>query len=104
MELGNTLRLLRVAAGLKQVDLAARVGVTPNYLSMVENGKRVPSLSFVKSISEELDIPVGLLFLNADAMTASSSPERQALFRRIRDLMLDIERVKLAERREHLDA
>lgn len=97
MELGDTLRLLRVAAGLKQTELAARVGVTPNYLSMVENGRREPSLSFVKSVSKELDIPVGLLFLNADSLDSGSSPDRQAIVRRIRDLILEIERLKLAE-------
>ena len=38
LNLGATLRLLRVEAGLSLRELAARVGVSTAYLSRVENG------------------------------------------------------------------
>lgn len=61
MQIGQTLKVLRTAAQLKQTTLAARLGVTTNYLSLVENDHREPSLSFLKKFAGVLDIPLGYL-------------------------------------------
>jgi len=61
MQIGQTLKVLRTAAKLKQTTLADRLGVTTNYLSLVENDHREPSLSFLKKFAEVLDIPLGYL-------------------------------------------
>ena len=44
MSLGRQLKLARVQRDLKAKDLAAQVGVTPKYLSQIEN-ERAPGLS-----------------------------------------------------------
>jgi transcriptional regulator with XRE-family HTH domain len=59
--IGSTLRLLRVASNLRQTLLAKDLDVTPNYLSLVENGKKEPSLTFLKKFSRRLDAPLGYL-------------------------------------------
>lgn len=41
MHLGRKVKLDRIKRGLKQRDLAAMIGVTQNYLSLIECG-RVP--------------------------------------------------------------
>lgn len=61
MKIGQTLKLLRIAAKLKQAALANTLGVTANYLSLVENDHREPSLSFLKKVAEVLDVPLGYL-------------------------------------------
>lgn len=61
MNIGSTLRLLRTAANLKQGNLAEDLSVTQNYLSLVENGKKEPSLTFLKKFSKKLDVPLGYL-------------------------------------------
>lgn len=38
----QTLRALRLAFGMTQVDVASEAGTKPNYVSMFENGKPVP--------------------------------------------------------------
>ena len=63
MDLGRAIKLIRTASGMKQKDIAVKVGVTPNYLSLVENGKREPSISFLKRLAAVLGIPVSLFFL-----------------------------------------
>jgi transcriptional regulator with XRE-family HTH domain len=61
MKIGQTLKLLRIAAKLKQAGLANSLGVTTNYLSLVENDRREPSLSLLKKFAEVLDVPLGYL-------------------------------------------
>lgn len=63
MELAKAIKLIRTASGKKQKDVAAEAGVTSNYMSLVESGKREPSLSFLKRLARILGVPVGLFFL-----------------------------------------
>ena len=59
MQIGQTLRLLRVRADLKQAELAKDLDVTANYLSLVEKGHREPSLTFLKKFAKRLNVPLG---------------------------------------------
>ena len=37
---GLDLKVLRIRSGLRQYELAARLGLSPSHLSLVENGRR----------------------------------------------------------------
>jgi transcriptional regulator with XRE-family HTH domain len=63
MNLGQVTKLIRTASGLRQNELAKRLRVTANYISMVENGKREPSVSFLRELARVFNVPVGLFFL-----------------------------------------
>lgn len=63
MDLGHRLKLFRVAAGLKQSELAEKLGVTKNYVYMVESGRREPSREFVANLSKAVDIPLSVIYL-----------------------------------------
>jgi len=63
LTLGNAIKIVRTTKGLKQKDLAFSLGVSPNYVSLVESGKREPSLSYLRRLAEQLRVPVGLFFL-----------------------------------------
>jgi transcriptional regulator with XRE-family HTH domain len=63
MELGKAIKLIRVASGLKQKDIATKLDVTPNYISLIESGNREPSVSLLKSLANIFGVPVGLFFL-----------------------------------------
>lgn len=58
--IGQTLKLLRIRADLSQQDLAARLGVTANYLSLVEHGHREPNIRFLRTFQATLHVPLGL--------------------------------------------
>jgi len=66
--IGRTLKKLRAAAGIRQGDFAARVGITQSYLSTVEADKKTPSPELVEKMASEFGIPVVGLY----SMTASS--------------------------------
>jgi transcriptional regulator with XRE-family HTH domain len=95
MSVGRAVKFARVAAGIKQKDLAHRLDVSPNYLSLVENEKRDPSISFLRNTASEMAIPLGLLFLNIDSELSEVSREERALLLRIQDLIFQIQQIRL---------
>lgn len=93
--IGKTIKFLRIAKGIKQSDLAERLKVSTNYISLVENDKRDPSLSLLKELANTFDIPVGLLFLELDMSKKDVSPQERDLLMKMRDLMMQIEMTRL---------
>ena len=104
MHVGNTVKFLRLSAGLTQSDLAGRLGVSANYVSLIENNKRDPSLSFLGRLSNEFGVPLGLLFLEVGSNHSEVSREERALVMRIKDLILEIERIRLQRENQASDA
>lgn len=51
---GARIKLLRQALGLKQVDLAAKLKITPQAVSIYETGEREPNLKNLIAISRAL--------------------------------------------------
>jgi len=58
-EIGLAIRLARVAVGLSQWQLAAKVESHPTMINLIENGKRTPDARLVKNILRELDTHAG---------------------------------------------
>jgi transcriptional regulator with XRE-family HTH domain len=72
---GVTIRQFRLQAGLSQDDLADRMDVSTPYISMLESGKRYPSIEMLIRIAVALDIrPGAMLDCIAEGYTADSAP------------------------------
>ena len=95
MGIGKTIKFLRTMKDLKQSNLADQLKVSKNYISLIENDKREPSLSFLNDLAKVLNIPVGLLFLDMDINRNNSSLREQELLMRIRDLIMQIESIRM---------
>lgn len=54
--IGKHIREKRKARGLVQEELAEKVGLSKNYIGMIERGKRLPSLDTFIIILNELDV------------------------------------------------
>ncbi|MDP2309844.1 MAG: short-chain fatty acyl-CoA regulator family protein [Pseudomonadota bacterium] len=54
--LGPRLRTLRRERGMSQAALAARLGISPSYLNMIEAGKRALSAEILVAAASELDV------------------------------------------------
>jgi transcriptional regulator with XRE-family HTH domain len=59
--MGKTIRQLRIDRGLTQSELAAKIGSTQAYVSMLESSARGISLDLLKAIASTLDVPVSKL-------------------------------------------
>lgn len=58
MNYAKALKQARVKKGYSQRKLAEMLGVRQGYLSMLESGKRIPSLKFLDLVSSTLKIPM----------------------------------------------
>ncbi|MBI4441768.1 MAG: helix-turn-helix transcriptional regulator [Acidobacteria bacterium] len=65
MDYGKALRIARAIAGLQQKELAQLADIDPSHVSMMEMGKRKPSVGTVQKIARALQIPEHLLTLLA---------------------------------------
>ena len=65
-------RIVRAAFNMRQADLAQRLDITPSQLSLIEAGKRSPSLRVVNALARAVGMPAALVTLLA------SSPEEVA--------------------------
>lgn len=65
-QLGQVIKDLRKVEGKTQVDLAGDIGVSQNYISEIERGRKSPHLSVLVGISESLNIPLHVIFIKAE--------------------------------------
>ena len=65
IHIGKSIRELRKSRQLAQHDLAELAGLTPSFLSLVENGKRHPSLTVLQRIASALNVPEEVLIWDA---------------------------------------
>ena len=76
---GKTIRKLRAEHGLKQRELAARLSVTPTYLSHLEHDRVEPSIRLLKQIAKELITPVEVFFWDSvDLPEQASADDKKA--------------------------
>ncbi|SNX53052.1 helix-turn-helix transcriptional regulator [Thermoanaerobacterium sp. RBIITD] len=63
----SKLKLKRIELGIKQKNLAQQVGITPQYLMKLEQGKaKNPSVDLMKRLADSLNCTVQELFFNED--------------------------------------
>lgn len=94
-EIGKQIRIFRNIAGVRQGELAKRIGVSPNYISLVENGRREPSLKFLKRLSEEFDLPLSVLFWSDFETENIEEPKLVKIFESMNQLYWEVIRAKL---------
>ena len=57
--LGGRIRALRGAKGWSQAELAEAVGVTSNYIGVLERGQKLPTLETLVAIAKALGVAPG---------------------------------------------
>lgn len=81
MNIGQTIKELRLKKGFNQGEFALLCGLSQPYLSLIEKGRKEPTLSLLKGISQNLSIPVPILvFLSLDKDDVDESKKEAFLF------------------------
>jgi transcriptional regulator with XRE-family HTH domain/quercetin dioxygenase-like cupin family protein len=67
VNLGLRLRVARQQSGQSLRELARRLGVSPSFLSQIENGKAQPSVATLYSMAQVLEVSIDHLFVDEKA-------------------------------------
>lgn len=78
LQLGQTIKAARRAAGVTQEELAEKVDITSRFLMGIENEGRNPSFLVLHGISQLLNIPPENFFNSENAITEN---EKEQLIR-----------------------
>ncbi len=61
VSLGQNIRKYRVKKGMRQEDLAEKVGLSPNYIGSLERGEKIPALLTFIEIANVLEVSADML-------------------------------------------
>jgi transcriptional regulator with XRE-family HTH domain len=93
-DLGTRLKMIRLYGGIKQKDLATQLGIPSPLLSMYEQGKREPSLSFLESFCNRFNMSLSQLFTFHNTVNIASS-EQKEIMSDLAKLLSQLEKYKL---------
>lgn len=78
IKIGLIIKEYRVKRSINQKNFAKKIGITQSYLSLMEHGKKKPSLPMLNKICSELLIPLeALLFLSMDNKNIEQSKRQE---------------------------
>ena len=66
-DMAKAFRVIRAAHGLRQAELARRIGVSTSLLSLIERGKRQPSVRVIGALGSATATPTSLIMLLASS-------------------------------------
>lgn len=61
-EIGRLIRAKRKAEGLSLTEFANRAGLSKGYISQVEHGQAMPSISSLQAMAQALNVPIASFF------------------------------------------
>jgi len=62
--LGSKIRKMRISKEMNLTNFAKKIGKTPSYLTQVEQGKALPSITALREISKALNVPLFYLLID----------------------------------------
>ena len=68
MSSGKMLRMLRIYNDYKTIELSVDLGISPSYLSEIENNRKDPTLKLLKRYSEIFGIKISTLLAFSEKM------------------------------------
>ena len=86
MQIGSAIQGIRKSKNISQKEFAALCGISQTYLSLVEHGKKIPTLERFFSISTKLGTSLHVVLLNA-IDESDILPDRQELFEQLKPMI-----------------
>jgi transcriptional regulator with XRE-family HTH domain len=90
MDYGRAIRIVRTARGLSQAQLADRLSVGTSHVSLLEAGKRRPSVELLDELATALTVPPHLLTLLASDSEDIENPANAEEIARLAKALLRV--------------
>ena len=78
MSLGDRIRGKRQVLKITQQELAEVLGITPQHISLIEQGKATPSISLLPRLAEELGVSADYLLSGREGIITDTIPAIKA--------------------------
>ncbi len=98
MDIGKGIKFVRVAAGLRQGEMAKKLDISQNYLSLLENNKAEPSMGLIKKISELFGVPVSYILWEESMPEVGATEEITEKYSRIRRLFQELHQLNISQK------
>ena len=79
IQLGITIKRLRLELGMSQKKLAEKAQLTPSFVSLIENDRRTPSIVVIGRLASALGVPEEVLIWDAVELPRDLSEEDRRL-------------------------
>lgn len=93
-EIGKRIKMIRLYAGFKQKELAEKLNVQAPLLSLYEQGKRGPSLNFLKKFCDFFGISLSQFFVFVEDTNLKDKKTNEDLSLIIEDLNKTLNRLE----------
>ena len=88
INLGDSIRKIRLAKGISQGEMQKRTGILRSYLSRVENGHTVPSFATLQRLAGAMGVTLSDFFAIDGAGSSDGAGDSAALYlRELRTLL-----------------
>ncbi len=87
LSIGQLIKFGRIGQKMSQDDLAKKLDVSKNYISLIENDKKDPSINFLKNIAKLLNIPLVLLIWEKMDLPKGKTKDEKEIRKQINKMM-----------------
>jgi len=101
MNLGDSIRKIRLAKGISQGEMQKRTGILRSYLSRVENGHTVPSFATLQRLAGAMGVTLSDFFAMDGAPLAAQAGDPAATY--IRELKSLLPQLSPEQRQQLLE-
>ena len=97
MKLGHVLKLIRTHKGLNQNQMADKLDISQNYLSLIESDKKQPSVDRISEIANNLGVSSDALIFAASDVPPEFSQKNQNDYQRLQKNIISLLLFELTE-------
>ena len=90
MSLGHVLKLVRTHRVLNQKEMAAILGISQNYLSLIESDKKQPSPDVISKISKSLNVSNDALIFAASDVPIELNKNEKSTYKKLQNNIISI--------------
>ena len=89
MNIGQTLKQLRLNANVNQKDAAKKLNISPTWLSQIEKGHEKPGMKLINKCSEMYKTPLAVIMLRS--IDYDDVPkEKHEVFKQLKPALINI--------------